>query len=78
MKSPIIIDGEPFPWSKQNPHGEVVDDSGEINWAAAFAADPGCFQCSNDICQEWMWNEGYRVKCPTCGTEQDTLNRRRA
>lgn len=67
MKSPIIIRGEGFPWEEPNPCGEVVDEAGRVNWAAAAFADPGCLQCPNPRCGVYLWNEGDEVRCPDCG-----------
>ena len=75
MKSPIILLGNPFPWAEPNPHGSPVDERGEVNWAAASFADPGCIQCPK--CTVYLWNEGFRVRCPDCGEEFDTNNRPR-
>lgn len=74
MKSPIILEGKAFPWNEPNPAGEVVDANGEVNWMAAAFADPGCLKCPG--CGVFLWNEGLRVRCPDCGAEFDTHNRR--
>lgn len=74
MKSPIILEGSAFPWNEPNPHGDTIGADGEVNWAAAFFADPGCIKCPG--CGEFLWNEGFRVRCPDCGAEFDTNNRR--
>ena len=73
MKSPIILEGVAFLWSEPNPHGEVVDESGEVNWAAAAFSDPGCMACPK--CNVYLWNEGLRVRCPECSHEFDTRNK---
>lgn len=77
MKSPIILEGRAFPWDEPNPHGDVfgdvVDDAGEVNWAAAAFADPGVMSCPK--CGEYLWAEGLRVRCPTCSAEWDTRNK---
>jgi hypothetical protein len=75
IKRPIILDGEPFPWDEPNPMGEVVDDDGRVNWAAALWADPGTMRCPG--CGVALWREGYRVRCPDCGHECETGNQRR-
>ena len=75
MRSPIILEGKAFPWDEPNPHGEVTDAEGNINWAAAAFADPGVLSCPG--CKEYLWNEGFRVRCPGCGREFDTSNKRR-
>lgn len=74
MKSPIIIEGQVFPWSEPNPAGEVVGADGEVNWRAAAFADPGVMQCPK--CSVYLWQEGLRVRCPDCGEEFDTRNKR--
>lgn len=73
MKTPIIIEGCAFPWKEPNPHGEVVDADGEVNWAAAAFADPGVMTCP--ACGVYLWNEGLRVRCPDCAHEWDTRNK---
>lgn len=73
MKSPIILEGKPFPWNEPNPHGEVVQEDGEVNWAAAAFADPGVMTCPN--CKAYLWQEGLRVRCPDCAHEFDTSNK---
>jgi len=70
VKSPIIIKGSSFPWSEPNPHGAVIDDAGEVNWAAAAFADPGCMKCPG--CGEYLWQEGEFVRCPHCSHEFET------
>lgn len=72
MKSPIILKGEPFLWNEPNPHGETVDEDGEVNWAAAAFADPGVMGCPR--CAVYLWNEGDFVRCPDCGHEFETNN----
>jgi hypothetical protein len=77
MKSPIIIRGERFPWDEPNPHGEVADRNGEVNWAAAAFADPGVIQCLNPKCGVYLWNEGDEVCCPDCGHQWVTEDAQR-
>lgn len=67
MKSPIILEGHAFPWAEPNPHGEVIDEEGEVNWAAAAFADPGCMKCP--ACGVFLWREGNLVRCPDCAHE---------
>ncbi len=64
MKSPIILEGVPFPWNEPNPYGAVVNDAGKVNWAAAASADPGVMKCPG--CGVYLWNEGIQVRCPDC------------
>lgn len=47
----------------------VIDDDGEVNWRAAFFADPGVTQCPS--CSEYLWWEGAILECP-CGTIFDS------
>jgi hypothetical protein len=75
VKHPIILDGPAFPWCEPNPAGPVIDADGEVNWMAAAFADPGVVKCPG--CAEYLWNEGYRVRCPDCAAEFDTHNKRR-
>lgn len=75
MKSPIILEGEPFPWDEPNLIGPVVGADGGVNWMAAAWADPGVMRCPQ--CLVFLWNEGIRVRCPECGAEFNTHNRRR-
>ena len=72
MKSPIILEGDPFPWDAPNPLGAIIDAAGKVNWMAAAFADPGVMSCPK--CKEYLWNEGNRVRCPDCGHEFETPN----
>ncbi|RJP53599.1 MAG: hypothetical protein C4583_04235 [Anaerolineaceae bacterium] len=66
MQRPIIIEGQPFDWKDGEKNMlNAVDENGEVNWFAAMNADPGVMRCPK--CQEWLWREGIKVKCPTCG-----------
>ena len=70
MKSPIILEGEPFDWEYASvAASHVVDEDGHVNWRAAMAADPGVMRCPG--CEEWLWKEGRQVRCPDCGEEFD-------
>lgn len=62
MKSPIILEGQPFVWPKPV---EVVNEDGDVNWQAAAFADPGVMSCPH--CNIFLWREGTFVECPTCG-----------
>jgi len=71
MKDPIILEGPPIDWGHHREQSQrVMDPSGEINWGAAFGADPGVMSCPH--CKTHLWQGGYRVKCPECSTEFDT------
>lgn len=42
MQRPIILEGQPFDWAEGEKNMlKVVDENGELNWRAAFSADPG-------------------------------------
>ena len=72
MKSPIILQGEAFDWNKgKKCMDAAVGITGEVNWYAAFGADPGCIKCPG--CQTFLWKEGKRVECPDCHTVFDVL-----
>lgn len=68
MKRPIVLYGEEFDWDAgAEAQRHVTDADGTVNWAAAFAADPGCVSCPE--CGEWLWREGKWIQCPTCKAE---------
>ena len=67
MKSPIILEGEPFDWEAGATAADKVMNGQVINWGAAMAADPGIMACPG--CGVFLWREGVRVKCPDCGQE---------
>jgi len=48
----------------------VVDDCENVNWGAAFYADPGVSKCPG--CEEYYWWESDKLQCPSCGTTWDT------
>lgn len=71
MKRPEIIEGEPFDWYVGGHAAKnSVDADGNVNWKAAFYADPGVLSCP--FCDESMWREGIVVKCPTCQQQFNT------
>ena len=75
MKSPIIIEGKAFDWNEGAKYSaDAVDADGNVNWQAASFADPGCMCCPK--CKIYLWNEGLRVRCPDCGEEFDTENKK--
>lgn len=70
MKNPIILSGKPFDWEFGDKMQEKVAEAaeqGEVNWGAAFFADPGVMKCPG--CGVHLWREGERVRCPDCGHE---------
>jgi hypothetical protein len=44
----------------------VVDAAGEVNWKAAFYADPGVKKCPG--CDEYYWDEASVMECTVCKT----------
>lgn len=75
LRTPIIIEGRGFDWDDGKKWASQVQDSdGEINWKAAFFADPGVAQCP--YCSVYYWNEGEFVQCLDCGERWHTTNRR--
>jgi hypothetical protein len=47
-----------------DPNAEIVSQDGEVNWGAAFRADPGCKKCPE--CNGYFWNEAAVMECPDC------------
>ena len=41
----------------------VVNEEGDINWRAAFTADPGVRRCE---CGLYLWDEARVLECPDC------------
>lgn len=62
---PIVIDPPDF-----DKCGGLQDERGEVNWRAAFGADPGC--CSCPRCGEHYWAWGRRQRCAKCAFEYPT------
>lgn len=50
--------------------GGVIDDDGEVNWRAAFSADPGITSCPKCRAQHWAW--GRIVQCARCAFQFPT------
>ncbi len=71
MKHGTPIHGPVFDWDMAKKAAEhVVGDDGEVNWRAAFAADPGVVRCLG--CGEFLWDEAPLMRCEcgaTCGRE---------
>jgi hypothetical protein len=66
--APIILSGTPFDWEEAaREASDVVDADGNVDWHAAAAADPGVMRCP--ACKLLLWNEGERVRCPSCDYE---------
>ena len=71
MKSAKIIEGQPFDWERGGrAMNNVISDNGEINWGAAFCADPGVTSCPK--CGEKYWAEGTKLECTICNTQFPT------
>jgi hypothetical protein len=50
--------------------GGLTDGDGEVNWRAAFGADPGI--CTCPACHQQYWAWGRRHRCRQCGFEYPT------
>ena len=75
IKNPIILEGPAFDWEAGKRHSaNAVDSDGNVNWHSAMFADPGIMKCEK--CGVYLWQEGYKVRCPDCGHEFETRNRR--
>ena len=69
---PIVIDPPGFNpkdgWAECSEYvekcGGLTDDDGEVNWRAAFGADPGICSCPN--CHQAFWAWGRKVECTEC------------
>ena len=73
MKSPIIIEGPSFDWKRgKKAMDAVISKSGDVNWGAAMAADPGVTKCPK--CGGCFWKEAKLVKCTECGVSWNTEN----
>lgn len=61
MKHARLI-SEPYAgaWN-ENAMDNVVDAAGEVNWKAAFYADPGVKKCPG--CEEFYWDEASVMEC---------------
>ncbi len=63
MKHARLISGEDQnAWNKEAADN-VIDADGEVNWRAAFFADPGCRKCPG--CGEYYWDEADVMECTT-------------
>lgn len=77
MKDPIVIDPPGFDQSAawKECSDEVdrcggLERDGEVNWRAAFSADPGICSCPSCHTSFWAW--GSVQKCTECGFEYPT------
>lgn len=50
--------------------GGLTYEDGEVNWRAAFGADPGI--CSCPACRQKYWAWGTKQRCRQCGFEYPT------
>jgi hypothetical protein len=50
--------------------GGLTYPDGEVNWRAAFSADPGI--CTCPACHQQYWAWGRRQRCRACGFEYPT------
>jgi hypothetical protein len=74
MEHAKIIKGDPFDWEESKEAMEnVVNDSGEVNMAAAMLADPGVTSCPK--CGDHYWWEGELLECLKCQTQWNPNNR---
>jgi hypothetical protein len=70
IRSVKIIEGEPFDWGETSKcHDRIAEslEQGEVDWRAAFFADPGTTKCPS--CDASYWYEGELVECLDCGTQ---------
>lgn len=73
IADPIVIDppgydvAKGWAWCHEESKDGCVYPNGEINWRAAFSADPGC--CSCPKCHKYHWSFGRRHRCTGCGFE---------
>jgi uncharacterized Zn finger protein (UPF0148 family) len=70
MKEPLILEGEPFDWEEGARQAEKHGGGNTIR--GAMFSDPGCMSCPG--CDEMLWREGVRVRCPHCGHEWVVAN----
>lgn len=78
MRDPKIIDPPGFDpkagWQECREYvdkcGGLTHEDGEVNWRAAFGADPGCCSCPN--CGEMYWSWGRIIECLDCGFQFPT------
>ncbi len=62
IKRAVILEGHPFDWEEgARAAKHAIDDDGQVNWKAAFCADPGVVSCP--ACGVSHWREGTRVRC---------------
>lgn len=57
-------------WCHEQSKDGCVYPDGEVNWRAAFSADPGIVSCP--VCQQMHWAWGRRQRCTVCEFEYPT------
>ena len=70
---PIVVEPAAFSsdaaWQECSEYvekcGGLTYSDGELNWRAAFGADPGCCACPS--CRQMYWAWGRKVQCVKCG-----------
>ena len=67
MKHARLISGEYKNAWNEEAMDNVVDAAGEVNWRAAFMADPGVKKCPK--CGEFYWDEASVMECTECQTQ---------
>lgn len=65
MKEPIVLEGQSFDWEEGARLAERHGGGNTIR--GAMFSDPGVMACPG--CDELLWREGVRVRCPHCGHE---------
>lgn len=68
MKHAKLLSKQNFDWEAGKRAMEnLSNEDGEINWGAAFAADPGVTSCPN--CGTYFWDEAEELQCTECDTK---------
>lgn len=64
MRHARIISGAYEDAFSKEAQDNIVDAEGNVNWRAAFAADPGMTKCP--ACKAYYWNEAAVLECLDC------------
>jgi len=67
MKHARIISGAFQDAFNADALANAVDEDGEVNWGAAFRADPGVRKCPQ--CKAFYWDEASILECPDCNVQ---------
>ena len=68
--SAVLLDGERFDWQEgAKAAAACVREDGEVDWRAAYSADPGVTRCPK--CGTYHWREGTRRRCAFAGCGQE-------